>query len=139
MLLEKDFGFTRISYLMVYCVYTGACGLIQDVRAGDQAARAKMNTFIRALEGGRTTCPIVQRSLDIITNSLESEIPTTTENTIQAVDGTVGLPAFPREVFGDPGPSAGYSYGLDNDSHFWLDCFPENSVENWGDWYMPPA
>ncbi|PVH70719.1 hypothetical protein DL98DRAFT_436466, partial [Cadophora sp. DSE1049] len=69
LLVEKTFGFTRITYLMAYCIYTGASVLLPDDKSGDRDARARIDTFLRALEGGRTTCPMVQRSLDIIINS----------------------------------------------------------------------
>ncbi|KAK5046111.1 hypothetical protein LTR84_008568 [Exophiala bonariae] len=140
-LLEKDFGFTRISYLMVYCVYTGASALIHDVKSGDTIARTRLNTFVRALEGGRSTCPIVQRSLDIITSNLESNKtqelaePSTTA---QILDNF--LPAFPRQL-----PQASFMpesqppFAPDSDSHLWLDCFPENNNDlSLEEWYIQP-
>ncbi|CAK7216506.1 hypothetical protein SCUCBS95973_002821 [Sporothrix curviconia] len=73
LLLERTFGFRRITYLMAYCVYTGASVLVQDVKQGcDAAAAAKIQTFLRALRLGVASCPLVRRSLDIITASLGS-------------------------------------------------------------------
>ncbi|CAK7231112.1 hypothetical protein SEUCBS140593_007815 [Sporothrix eucalyptigena] len=73
LLLERTFGFRRITYLMAYCVYTGASVLVQDVKQGDVAAGAKIQTFLRALRLGVASCPLVRRSLDIITASLGAE------------------------------------------------------------------
>jgi hypothetical protein len=70
LLLEKTFGFTRITYLMGYCIYTGASVLVHDVRSGDYGARMKMQTFLRALRLGVKSCPLLARSLAIITHSL---------------------------------------------------------------------
>lgn len=124
---------------MVYCVYTGASALIHDVKSGDTIARTRLNTFVRALEGGRSTCPIVQRSLDIIMSNIESSQPqefTQPATGTQAADAL--LPAFPR-----PLPEASYMpdsqppVSFDADSHFWLDCFPENNNDlSLEDWYI---
>ena len=70
LLVETSFGFTRITYLMAYCIYTSASVLLNDVNAGDREAREGMDTLLRALRGGIATCPVLQRSLDIITNNL---------------------------------------------------------------------
>lgn len=66
MSLENTFGLTRITYLMSYCIYTGATIAVEDLNEGCEGAMSRVQTFIRALEGAKTTCPIVQRSLDII-------------------------------------------------------------------------
>jgi hypothetical protein len=55
---------------MAYCIYTSASVLLNDVNAGDREAGEGMHTLLRALRGGIATCPILQRSLDIITNNL---------------------------------------------------------------------
>ncbi|KJR88101.1 uncharacterized protein SPSK_07014 [Sporothrix schenckii 1099-18] len=76
LLLERTFGFHHITYLMAYCVYTGASVLVQDMkqsrhrRRQDTAAASKIQTFLRALRQGMASCPLVRRSLDIITASL---------------------------------------------------------------------
>ncbi|KAL1893025.1 hypothetical protein Sste5346_006706 [Sporothrix stenoceras] len=73
LLLERTFGFRRITYLMAYCVYTGASVLVQDIKQShgkDAAAASKIQTFLRALRLGVVSCPLVRRSLDIITDSL---------------------------------------------------------------------
>lgn len=71
-LLERTFGFSRITYLMAYCMYTGASVMVQDVKREDSTAAAPLQTFIRALTCGMASCPIVYRSLDIINKSLQS-------------------------------------------------------------------
>lgn len=68
-LLKKTFGFTRVTYLMAYCVYTGASVMVQDVAAGDLETNMKILTFLEVLKEGTTTCPIVQRCLDISTTA----------------------------------------------------------------------
>jgi hypothetical protein len=135
LLLEKTFGFTRITYLMAYCIYTAASAMIQDVKAGDLDAHAKMDTFLRALNGGRTTCPVIQRSLDIINKSLE---PKAANNINSEGLGRNYLPAFPyhdarkdftnEETFGN----------IDLDGFSLLDSFPEYHIDNISAaWYWP--
>ena len=60
---------------MAYCMYTAASVLIYDVKAGDLVATQALETLMRALRCGVATCPIVHRSLDIITSSLKLELP----------------------------------------------------------------
>ncbi|CAK7221733.1 hypothetical protein SBRCBS47491_004627 [Sporothrix bragantina] len=89
LLLERTFGFRRITYLMAYCVYTGASVLVQDVKQGcDAAAAAKIQTFLRALRLGVASCPLVRRSLDIITASLGSTVPPTGEKDVVVVESS---------------------------------------------------
>jgi hypothetical protein len=74
-LLEATFGFARVTYLMAYCVYTGASALLHDVREGhDPAARRAMQTFLRALRLGVASCPLLGRSLHLIVGSLPAEV-----------------------------------------------------------------
>jgi hypothetical protein len=133
--LETTFGVTRLTYLIAYCIYTGASVLIADVNAGDLDANARMQTFLRALEGGVQTCPLVQRSIDIINNSLVAT--NISADTYQAADTsktdmTTGryLPAFPF-------PEAGADYSIDfNAQNFDIDdfsllnCFPEYQMSS---------
>lgn len=70
---EKVFGFGRITYLMAYCIYTAASVSLADVKAGDPGAVRRMQTFLRALQGGLATCPVLQRSLDIIAIGLKPD------------------------------------------------------------------
>src|SRR3954447_12004114 len=75
LLLEGTFGFTRITYLIAYCIYTGASAMLQGVKSGDSEASTRMETFLRALNTGVQSCPILQRSLDIINASMNIPIP----------------------------------------------------------------
>ncbi|KAH8812417.1 fungal-specific transcription factor domain-containing protein [Xylogone sp. PMI_703] len=142
LLLETTFGFTtRITYLMAYCIYTGASVMVQDVNAGDLEAKGKMNTFLRALKCGLKTCPVVQRSIEIIKNGLKNGAQSRAvdideslpENTMRNY-----LPAFP---YGDTqmALSNDSSYSLaDLDAFALLDSFPENHMDTVaGGWYLP--
>lgn len=134
-LLEGTFGFTRVTYLIAYCVYTAASATIPDVKAGDLEAKSRMATFHRALKGAITSCPIVQRSIDIINNSLQSD-SSDLGPTNEIVDGSRNyLPAFPYQseysdetMFGN----------MDFDASL-LECFPENHIDNTmaSGWYWP--
>lgn len=164
LLLEKTFGFSRITYLMAYCIYTGASVMTHDVKTGDVEAGRKMQTFLRALRQGMVACPLLQRSLDIITNSLRSDnqrsspaaapaatvavaTPNNTRNGNNPVADTLAaanyLPAFPYLDL-----PVGSGFGIDNainlpgmdlDAFSILDSFPENHIDTTSaEWYMPP-
>ena len=146
--LEKTFGFTRLTYLMAYCVYTAASVMMQDMKAGDFEASIRMQTFLRALRQAIETCPVVQRSLDIITNGLKSESVKPAEKVAgdtsrDSLAARNYLPAFPyrnTELGFEEDPNAG---GMDLDAFSFLDCFPENNFYNlngdgMGDWFLPP-
>lgn len=142
LLLERTFGFSRITYLMAYCIYTATSAMIQDVKSGDIDAKAKMSTFLRALRIGVKSCPIVQRSIDIINNSLQSTSPELTS--VNEHNGTDGhfrnyLPAFPyRDVRGDYANETHFG-GMELDTFSLLDSFPENHIDNTvtTEWYWP--
>lgn len=55
---------------MAYCTYTAATIAVEDLNEGAVGALEGVKTFIRALEGAKVTCPVVQRSLDIIQKSI---------------------------------------------------------------------
>ncbi|KAK9318917.1 fungal-specific transcription factor domain-containing protein [Lipomyces orientalis] len=141
LLFEKTFGFTRITYLMAYCIYTGASAIIQDVQAGDLDATKKMSTFLRALKGGCTTCPVVQRSIDIIKNSLQNlavNSQAQTDNAIAASHRMSYLPAFPHHNWQVDPMNDGNLGIMDSDTFLLLDCFPENHIDTGSsEWYMP--
>lgn len=126
---------------MAYCIYTAASAMIQDVKAGDLEASTKMSTFLRALKGGVTTCPVVQRSLDIINNSLQASPPQPTSSITDATE-TLGrnyLPAFPYRDAPVDFMNEGDFSTMDLDAFSLLDCFPENHIlEGSSEWYMPP-
>ncbi|KUJ07656.1 uncharacterized protein LY89DRAFT_631273 [Mollisia scopiformis] len=130
LLLEKTFSFNRITYLMAYCIYTGASVLIQDVKAGDLDADAKMKTFHRALKGGVLTCPVVQRSIDIINNSLKNSTQSSGSDRESHRDGFLRnyLPAFPYSDNYSEFP--GYAdLGITDFDANLLECFPENHID----------
>ncbi|KFY89941.1 hypothetical protein V500_05394 [Pseudogymnoascus sp. VKM F-4518 (FW-2643)] len=140
LLLETTFGFTKITYLMAYCIYTGASAMVQDVKSGELEAKVKMSTFLRALKGGLKTCPILQRSIDIISNSLQGSQSWVPEIDNSAPDnsGRNYLPAFPyRDAQMDPSNETNYSF-IDLDAFALLDSFPENHIDAvTGEWYLP--
>jgi hypothetical protein len=155
LLLEKTFGFSRITYLMAYCIYTGASVMTHDVKTGDLEAGRKMQTFLRALRHGMVTCPLLQRSLHIITNSLHSENPRSSldatgtsisSNTNPVANNHMAsnyLPAFPYmdlQVGNSFNASGSINLpGMDLDAFSMLDCFPENHIDTaTAEWYIPP-
>lgn len=71
-LLEATFGFENVSYLIAYCIYTGATVLVQGVRSGDEAARCQTQIFTRALRTGAEKCFLLRRSLKIIEQGLST-------------------------------------------------------------------
>jgi len=76
LLLERSFGFTRMTYLMSYCVYTGATVAVENLSNGIPGAVESVQTFIRALEGARrSTCPVIASSLDIIKMNVAQKCP----------------------------------------------------------------
>jgi len=145
LLLERTFGFTRVTYLMGYCIYTGASAVTHDVKAGDVDASRKMQTFLRALQQGTATCPLLQRSLDIINNCLRtSPAPyagdTPAEDTLNAITGDY-LPAFPYldlQVGADSSNQTMDLSVMDLDGFSLLDSFPENHIgTSTAEWYLP--
>ncbi|KAI0125266.1 fungal-specific transcription factor domain-containing protein [Xylariales sp. AK1849] len=143
LLLDSTFGFSKLSYLMAYCIYTSASVMVQDSKAGDALASRKTETFLRALKTAAKTCHLIQRSLDIITNGLNSEVTgIAAVNPNPASENLLNrhyLPAFPyRDHQTNLGGDAGLG-GMDLDPSSFLECFPEQHMENTtGDWYLPP-
>ncbi len=130
---------------MAYCIYTGASVMVQDVKLGDLEASRKIQTFLRALKQGVMSCPLVQRSLDIINTSLHTEKPyyAPAEDNSAAAEALMTrnyLPAFPyRDLQVDYVSGAPPMGAMDLDAFSLLDCFPENHIDNIpGEWYMPP-
>lgn len=166
---------------MAYCIYTAASVAVQDVNAGDVIAAHKMQTLLRALRAGITTCPMLQRSLDIIINNLKAHTvgsqtlfdanspstslypdqasifpPSQATDTWQPLQfatsyPTLGdgqstlapplaaggfLPAFPY-TDGPFDPLNGtVTEALDLASFSFLDCFPENRIDDTqSDWF----
>lgn len=73
--MERTHGFTRVTYLMAYCAYIAATVAVQDARDNVVGASQTVETFVRVLSGLRATCPSIQRSLDIIAQSMQQPIP----------------------------------------------------------------
>lgn len=145
LLLESTFGLDNITYLMGYCIYTGASAVLEDAKSSNQGvAHPVLRTFLRALNTGMRRCPLLERSLNIIARSLNRasstqrhRLPSGTDSRIEAnpttaTDGSGGhinsyIPAFP---YLDPDMSFDFSmnshssdYGLNPIAS--LDCFPE--------------
>ncbi|KAI1852034.1 hypothetical protein JX265_008161 [Neoarthrinium moseri] len=140
--LEQAYGFSKVSYLMAYCIYTSASVMVQDAKAGDSLASRKKDTFLRALNTAAKTCQLIQRSLDIIMDSLNAETPSITPaKPHPATENLLNrhyLPAFPyRDTHMNINPSATVD-GVDINGPSMLDCFPEQHMaSSTGDWYMP--
>lgn len=127
---------------MSYCIYTAASVMIKDVKAGDLEANETMQTFLRALRQGIKTCPLIQRSLDIINNSLQSKTPKLASlNGIFTTEGIATanyLPAFPYLDVGftNQFTTDRNATGIDLDGFSLLDSFPEQHINiETGEWY----
>lgn len=127
---------------MAYCIYTGASAIIQDVKGGDHLASRKMETFLRALRGGLSTCPVVQRSLDIINSSLQKPTSALSQPIGDATEGHAQnyLPAFPNHDSQVDLATGNNLATSDLDAFNFLDCFPENHIDmDLGEWYLPAS
>jgi hypothetical protein len=135
LLFEKTFGFVRITYLIAYCIYTAASVMMQDVRSGDLEAGSRMETLLRALRQGRRTCPVLQRSLDIITNGIDANSDTVGQARPEfsvANDGSTFsnyLPAFPYQDH-DTYLGGNLSQEAIDFGGSLLDCYPEAQYAN---------
>jgi hypothetical protein len=130
LLLETTFGLDNITYMMGYCIYTGASAILEDAKKADGAANATMQNYLRALNAGMSRCPLLERSLHIIIKGLKQTGPSRyPENTGHPDTAMVNsyIPAFP---YLDPGSTG----NIDMDMYFdvnnldpmsMLDCFPE--------------
>ena len=81
LLLERCMGLTHVTYIMAYCAYTGATVAMLELYDGVEGSQARVNTFLRALYCVRTSCPGIQRSIDIIIKGLE-HVPHAPSSTI---------------------------------------------------------
>lgn len=68
--MERTFGFTRVTYLMAYCAYIAATVVVQDAQDQVPGAQRSVDTFVRVLSALCYSCPGIQRSLDIIKQSM---------------------------------------------------------------------
>lgn len=136
MLLDSAFGLQNITYMMCYCIYTGASAILEDAKRNRGNANATLQTYLRALNSGMRRCPLLERSLQIIVKGLNS-----TPGPISATSGSLGqtegpslgsisyIPAFPYidqpvDFDGD-----GRLYGFDMDSMAMLDSYPEMQMD----------
>ncbi|KAK6004300.1 hypothetical protein QM012_009150 [Aureobasidium pullulans] len=130
LLLELTFGLDNITYLMGYCIYTGASAILEDAKKADGAANATMQNYLRALNAGMSRCPLLERSLHIIIKGLKQTAPPRyPDNTGQPDQAMVNsyIPAFP---YLDPGSTDNINmdvyFDVNNlDPMSMLDCFPE--------------
>ncbi|KAJ6440154.1 fungal specific transcription factor domain-containing protein [Purpureocillium lavendulum] len=138
LLLESTFGLGNITYLMGYCIYTGASAILEDAKKGSDSSQATLQTFLRALNTGMKRCPLLERSMKIIVKGMsatpthktpvadqmsQDPIPTATANTY--------IPAFP---YVDPTLSidfdmSRYLGGADLDTMSGLNSFPEAQMD----------
>lgn len=91
-LLDGTYGLTRVTYLMAYCTYTAATVAMLDLHDGIHSSQMRLNTYLRALYSVRSSCPGIQRSIDIIIKALAHSRPTKA-----ASPGAVVAPQQPEE------------------------------------------
>ncbi|KAF5003990.1 hypothetical protein FDECE_9490 [Fusarium decemcellulare] len=136
LLLESTFGFQNITYMMGYCIYTGASAILEDAKNNDGAAHPTMRTFLRALNGGIAKCPLLEKSLQIIVKGLKrgpmQRAPTNhdvTDNLGPIVNNYI--PAFP--YFDPVSPNDfdvdAYLNSMNMDAMAALDCYPELQID----------
>ncbi|UNI19481.1 hypothetical protein JDV02_005663 [Purpureocillium takamizusanense] len=146
LLLESTFGLGNITYLMGYCIYTGASAILEDAKKCNNSSQATLQTFLRALNTGMRRCPLLERSLKIIVKGMS----TTVTDKVPAMDQTsqdlpptaiasTYIPAFP---YVDPTLSidfgmSRYLGGADLDTMSGLDSFPEAQMDM-NDFFGPP-
>ncbi|VUC20450.1 unnamed protein product [Clonostachys rosea] len=146
LLLESTFGLENITYLMGYCIYTGASAILEDAKRNKGPASQTLKTYLRALNAGMKTCPLLERSLQIIVKGL-NRYPADSSLTfsdhpqpqgVAEVDFHVNsatmnsyIPAFPYLGPDMSMDFCGGSYlGNQNpDSMSMLDCFPEMQTD----------
>lgn len=75
-LLETTLGLQHVSYLMAYCAYTAATVALLDLHDQIDGSQARLNTFLRTLYSLRTSCPGIQRSIDIVIKAMATIPPT---------------------------------------------------------------
>lgn len=159
LLLESTFGLDNITYLMGYCIYTGASAVLEDAKSSGQgAAHPVLRTFLRALNVGMRRCPLLERSLNIIVRGLSRAPPDrqdmpelrthasdpdgTQTPTMQGAAGGMHvnpyIPAFPYLDHSIPLDLNMDSYFVDHNISAMavLDCFPEMQLDA-GDMLCP--
>lgn len=94
-LLDTNLGLRHVTYLMAYCAYTAATVALLDLNDQIDGSQARLNTYLRALYSLRTSCPGIQRSIDIVIKAMSNVQPTQ-----PAVSAPQTMPERPV----DPGP-----------------------------------
>nr|POE90359.1 nitrogen assimilation transcription factor nira [Quercus suber] len=94
LLLENSFGLEHVTYLMAYCAYTAATVAVMD------GSQTRINTYLRALFAIRSSCPGIQRSIDLIikgfgTASKNPSRPKSHSPEPEIMQQQDPLPAFP--------------------------------------------
>jgi hypothetical protein len=137
LLLETTFGLGNITYLMGYCIYTGASVSLEDAKKTNNALHPTLHTFLRALNSGMQRCRLLERSLNIIIKEMSysfsaQEPPDNNSRHDDAVTITNGyIPAFP---YLDTASGMGFSmdnmfHEADMSSMQILDCYPEMQMD----------
>ncbi|CAG7565927.1 unnamed protein product [Fusarium equiseti] len=137
LMLETTFGFENITYLMGYCIYTGASAVLEDAKNNDGATHPTMQTFLRALNRGMAKCPLLERSLHIIVKGLKrAPVQRTTPDqslSDNAVFATINsyIPAFPYldPVSPNDFDMGAYINSMSMDAMASLDCYPELQID----------
>ena len=152
LLLESTFGLENITYLMGYCIYTGASVVLEDARNSNQGTEHPvLRTFLRALNSGMQRCPLIEKSLTIIIKSLHrasrdqlSTILTHGQDSFHAPLSADGWPTnpfipafpFPESTMTPDLNKIAYSGGNTINSVALLDSFPEMYLDL-GDAFRP--
>ena len=137
LLLESTFGLGNITYLMGYCIYTGASVSLEDAKKTNNPTHATLRTFLRALNSGMQRCLLLERSINIIIKEM-SHI-----SHDQAMLGEGIGPSEPAAVTGGYIPAFPYvdsmgtmesTFGTDFshadiNSLQILDCYPEMQMD----------
>jgi hypothetical protein len=137
LLLETTFGLDNITYLMGYCIYTGASVSLEDAKKTSNSAHPTLRTFLRALNSGMRRCRLLERSLNIIIKEMSHSFHDQAmfggrQSLNEAATATSGyIPAFP---YIDPAGANdfdldSYFNGTDMSSMHVLDCFPEMQMD----------
>lgn len=110
-LFETTYGLTHMTYLSAYCAYTAATVAMLDLHDHIEGSQQRVNTYLRILYGVRTSCPGIQRSIDIIIDGFSRVTPAAPSTMAPAtsqpgitqdrVEGFDMLPAFPFDNYND--------------------------------------
>lgn len=107
LLMERTFGFERFTYLVGWATYVATSVAVEDMNDGSAMATESVRNFIRALEGAKRTCPIIQVSLDIIHRSIARRSPTQ----LALVEPVMHAMPHPNQIHpGMPAPMPTFPY-----------------------------